>query len=71
MVPVNANITAQLAAINATKAYNYLNDVDQDQDVFGGYPAANVERLKSIRDKYDPEMVFTDLMPGGWKVAQA
>ena len=71
VVAVNANITAQLAAINATRAYNYLNDADQDQNVFGGYPAANVERLKRIRDKYDPDRVFTDLMPGGWKVAHA
>lgn len=68
---VNANITAQLEAINATRPYIYLNDADPDQPVFQGYPAANVERLKCIRDKYDPDMVFTNLMPGGFKVAHA
>jgi len=45
---VNADITTQLKVINATRAYNYLNDADQDQDVFQGYPAANVEMLKII-----------------------
>jgi hypothetical protein len=68
---VNANMTAQLQAINATAKYLYLNDADSDQLVFQGYPADNVERLKEIRTKYDPVMIFTRLMPGGWKVAHA
>lgn len=49
----------------------YLNDADKGQDVFGGYPAENVKALQRIREKYDPDRVFTDLMPGGWKVAHA
>ncbi|KAF3762028.1 FAD binding domain-containing protein [Cryphonectria parasitica EP155] len=65
----NANITAQLEPLGVLVPYVYLNDANGEQDVFGGYPAANVERLKAIRDKYDPTRVYTDLMPGGWKVA--
>lgn len=49
----------------------YLNDADKGQDVFAGYPAENVQALQRIRSKYDPDRVFTDLMPGGWKVAHA
>jgi hypothetical protein len=49
----------------------YLNDADKGQDVFGGYPVENVQALQQIRDKYDPDRVFTDLMTGGWKVAHA
>lgn len=49
----------------------YLNDADKGQDVFAGYPAENVQALEKIRTKYDPDRVFTDLMPGGWKVAHA
>ncbi|THY35165.1 FAD binding domain-containing protein [Aureobasidium pullulans] len=51
--------------------YLYLNDADKEQPVFEGYPAENVRKLKQIRHKYDPEMVFTNQMPGGWKVAHA
>lgn len=51
--------------------YLYLNDADKGQDVFAGYPDENVKALQLIREKYDPERVFTDLMPGGWKVAAA
>ncbi|KAF2224688.1 putative FAD dependent oxidoreductase [Elsinoe ampelina] len=49
----------------------YLNDADKFQNVFAGYPASSVQRLKSIRNKYDPSKVFTTQQPGGWKVDAA
>lgn len=65
----NANITDQLSGLdNVLSSYLYLNYADDTQAVFAGYPAANTDRLKEIRASYDPEMTFTDLMPGGWKV---
>lgn len=67
----NANITAQLEPLDVMTPFVYLNDANGQQDVFAGYPAENVERLNEIRAKYDPDMVFTNLMPGGWKVANA
>lgn len=67
----NANITAQLEPLNVMTPFVYLNDANGAQDVFGGYPAENVEKLKEIRAKYDPDMVYTNLMYGGWKVANA
>ncbi|OBT98862.1 hypothetical protein VE01_03298 [Pseudogymnoascus verrucosus] len=68
---VNANITTQLEAIGATSPYIYLNDADADQPVFQGYPAENLKRLQRIRAKYDPLKIYTNLMPGGFKVAHA
>ncbi|PNS15651.1 hypothetical protein CAC42_4103 [Sphaceloma murrayae] len=69
---LDASLKAKLVA-NGTPAnrFVYLNDADRFQDVFGGYPAANVQRLKSIRNKYDGAKVFTTLQPGGWKVDAA
>ncbi|RSL99004.1 hypothetical protein CEP52_009997 [Fusarium oligoseptatum] len=65
----NANVTNQLSGLdNVLSPYLYLNYADDTQAVFAGYPAANTDRLKEIRASYDPEMTFTDLMPGGWKV---
>ncbi|KAF4553030.1 FAD-binding domain-containing protein 28 [Elsinoe fawcettii] len=46
----------------------YLNDAERFQDVFGGYPVANLQRLKQIRNKYDPSRLLTDQLVGGWKV---
>lgn len=49
--------------------YLYLNDAGRDQPVFQSYPAANLARLKRIRNKCDPLRAYTDLMLGGWKGA--
>jgi hypothetical protein len=46
-----------------------MNDAGLGQPIFQNYPAANLAKLKTIRSKYDPNKVFTTLMPGGWKVA--
>jgi hypothetical protein len=48
-----------------------MNDAGKGQPIFQSYPAANLRRLKTIRTKYDPLRVYTNLMPGGWKVADA
>ena len=66
---VNTALNAALDAKNLRVPFVYLNDADAGQAVFQGYPKDNVERLKQIRDKYDPARIYTDLMPGGWKVA--
>ncbi|KAL6704805.1 hypothetical protein ACN47E_007609 [Coniothyrium glycines] len=49
--------------------YLYMNDAGKGQAVFQSYPAANLRKLKAIRAKYDPQKIYTKLMPGGWKVA--
>lgn len=70
----NANITSKLREHGISiAAFHYLNDANELQTdaVWAGIPAENVRRLKGIRDRYDPEMVFTRLLPGGWKVEDA
>lgn len=65
----NAEITKRLKERGIDiPAFLYLNDANPKQDVFATYPQENVQRLRRIRAKYDPERVYTDLMPGGWKV---
>jgi hypothetical protein len=65
----NAKITSLLEAKNKKiLKFLYMNDANALQPVFDGYPASSIERLKNIRAKYDPDRVYTNLMPGGWKV---
>jgi hypothetical protein len=71
VLDVNADINSKLEQINATRSYIYLNDAETDQAVFQGYPAENLAKLKSIRAKYDPLKIYTNLMPGGFKVEHA
>lgn len=70
-VSITEQINAQLTAWGLQGGYTYMNDAGLGQQVFQSYPAANLARLQSIRTKYDPGEVFTNLMPGGWKVANA
>ncbi|KAF2127464.1 FAD-binding domain-containing protein, partial [Dothidotthia symphoricarpi CBS 119687] len=69
LLDVNAQIEKKLVKRKLTTPYVYLNDADKGQDVWKGYKKENVARLKRVRSKYDPARVFTDLMPGGFKVA--
>lgn len=57
-----------LDALNATGSFYYLNEADEGQPVFESYPPENLKGLRKIRQKYDPKRIFTDLMPGGFKV---
>ncbi|KAH6662650.1 hypothetical protein F5X68DRAFT_178151 [Plectosphaerella plurivora] len=68
----NAKINEALAAEGFEPlAFVYLSDASKAQldDVFPSYGEENVKKLQAIRNKYDPKSVFTNLQPGGAKVA--
>ncbi|KAF2464585.1 FAD-binding domain-containing protein [Lindgomyces ingoldianus] len=65
---VDEEIYEKLEEVGGAGRYVYLNDADKGQAVFEGYGEENVRKLKEIRGKYDPGRVFTELMPGGFKV---
>ncbi|PSN69832.1 FAD-binding domain-containing protein [Corynespora cassiicola Philippines] len=70
----NAAIDSALAAEGFDQLrFIYLSDASKSQieEVFPSYGPANVDRLQQIRNQYDPESVFTDLLVGGAKVARA
>jgi FAD/FMN-containing dehydrogenase len=46
----------------------YLNDANWTQNPFVRYGEGNFKRLKEIRDKFDPNGVFTKLCKGGFKL---
>lgn len=48
--------------------FKYMNYAAEDQDPVAGYGADNVDFLKEVRDMYDSERVFTELVPGWFKV---
>ncbi|VUC23422.1 unnamed protein product [Clonostachys rosea] len=67
----DSNVTDQLRGLgNVLSSYLYLNYADDTQPVFEGYPEKNVKNLRKVRDSYDPTMIFTKLMAGGWKLAE-
>ncbi|KAH8652031.1 hypothetical protein BX600DRAFT_386550 [Xylariales sp. PMI_506] len=70
----NEQIIANLAAAGfSTLPFVYLSDSEKTEfaEVWQGYGVENVRKLQAIRNKYDPEDVFTKLVSGGAKVAYA
>ncbi|CZR68267.1 related to 6-HYDROXY-D-NICOTINE OXIDASE [Phialocephala subalpina] len=67
-VEVTAVIEGKLEAAGQAAKYKYMNDAGLGQQIFQNYGPGNLVKLKAIRAKYDPFNVYTDLMPGGWKV---
>ncbi|KAL5335968.1 hypothetical protein BJX70DRAFT_401024 [Aspergillus crustosus] len=51
--------------------YIYLNYADRTQNPLAGYGADNLDFLRSVAAKYDPQGVFQRLVPGGFKVSRA
>lgn len=48
--------------------YIFMNDASWDQEVIAHYGDESVERLKAVRDKYDPGEIFQRLVKGGFKL---
>ncbi|KAH7322479.1 hypothetical protein B0I35DRAFT_449923 [Stachybotrys elegans] len=48
--------------------YKFMNDAHKSQAIIESYGDANVQRLRSIRDAYDPKHIFQSLLPGGQKI---
>lgn len=68
---IAGEIEDALEARGVAGGYLYMNDAGKGQPVFESYPAENLARLKTIRTKYDPLRIYTNLLTGGWKVLNA
>lgn len=47
----------------------YLNDASSDQKIMEGYGKTNLNRLRRISKKFDPEQVFQKQVTGGFKLS--
>jgi hypothetical protein len=46
----------------------YMGDAGETQEVFRHYGNQNFDKMRQIRDQYDPDLVFTRLNWGGFKL---
>lgn len=58
-------------SINKANEYIYLDYADQKQNPLRSYGTANLRKLREVARKYDPEAVFQNLVPGGFKLDAA
>ncbi|KAF3760362.1 FAD-binding domain-containing protein [Cryphonectria parasitica EP155] len=55
-------------ALGLASEFLYMGDSGEFQDPFLGFPIENVQRMKAIREAYDPLGVFSRLNWGGFKL---
>lgn len=51
--------------------FKYANYASRDQDPLASYGDENLQKLRDIANKYDPEGVFQKLLNGGWLLSKA
>ena len=61
-------VKAMAIAVGKFNEYVYLNYALPSQDPISGYGADNKAALKAASAKYDPNGVFQNLVPGGFKL---
>lgn len=63
-----ANIQQDVGKLGALDPFIYINYAAPWQKPMAGYGEASVDRLLKVQRQYDPQRVFTDLVPGGFKL---
>jgi len=63
-------IRAYAVSIGADNPYLYLDYADITQDPLASYGAENVKKMRAAAKKYDPQGVFQNLVPGGFKISK-
>jgi hypothetical protein len=55
----------------ADNPFIYLDYAYKTQDPLTGYGEKNLEHMRKVSAKYDPEGVFQTMVPGGFKLKNA
>jgi hypothetical protein len=55
---------------NSNVEWRYLNYVDQTQNPLRSYGEQNVEVMRDVAAKYDPDGVFQERVVSGWKISK-
>lgn len=66
---VVGDLRAFAVSRDAFVPWTYLNYAHASQDVLQGYGADNINRIRRVAAKYDPEAVFQRLCTGGFKIS--
>lgn len=61
--------SADMGVEDGNLDWEYINYADGSQNPLASYGAEHVKRLKAVSLEYDPEQVFQNLCPGGFKLA--
>ncbi len=63
-------VTSAAKLLKTHEDFVYLNLAAQFQDPFRAYGEDNVQYIRRVAEKYDPDGVFQLLTPGGFKISR-
>lgn len=63
-----ATIQREAEELNALDPFLYINYAAPWQRPIASYGGDNLERLRDVQMSYDPELIFTHRVPGGFKM---
>ncbi|CZT16357.1 related to 6-hydroxy-d-nicotine oxidase [Ramularia collo-cygni] len=58
-------------ALGMSHPFVFLNNAAPFQDPLGSYGAENLQFMRDVSKKYDPDQIFQTLVPGGFKLSKA
>lgn len=62
------DINSAAEKLGGLDPYIFANYAGKHQDVIGSYGPASVSRLRAVRQEVDPKGMFTNQVPGGYKI---
>lgn len=65
-----ARVDEAVKASGNSLPFVYLNYANPSQDPLGSYGVENVEFIRKVSTKYDPQDVFQRRVPGGFKISR-
>jgi len=65
-----ATIQRDVSALGDLDPFVYLNYAAAWQDPFAGYNQSELDKLQRVRREFDPRGIFTESVPGGFKIPQ-
>ncbi|KAL4405175.1 FAD binding domain-containing protein [Colletotrichum abscissum] len=70
MASASAQIADYAISVDGNVNWCYLNYADPSQDPIKTYGSANVDFIREVAAKYDPEGKFQTRIPGGFKISR-
>lgn len=70
MAAASAKIEDFAVSVGGNMEWRYLNYADPSQDPLKSYGDVNVDFIRRVASKYDPEGVFQKQVPGGFKISR-
>lgn len=61
-------IESYAESVEGSISFRYLNYCDSSQDPIASYGMRNVKKMHEVAKKFDPDEVFQNRVPGGFKI---